>query len=146
MVFSFSCLSLAQAHLPTLNSKNSPPETIEVLKKAINKLKQEDSKRSYYADALAGPQSLLPYDCQPPTVSCVKNCNSRFSDGSCANYGPDYCGPRANCSARCTSRYSDGSCAHYVADFCGPEAQCTPNCRSRYSDGTCASYGEDACY
>jgi hypothetical protein len=80
----------------------------------------------------------------PP--SCVRKCNSRYSDGTCASYGQDYCAPRAVCVPKCNSRYSDGTCASYGADLCGSgRFTCVVKCNSRYSDGTCASYGDDHC-
>jgi hypothetical protein len=82
---------------------------------------------------------------EPPVRSCVRNCSSRFTDGSCASYSSDYCGPDAACAPNCSSRFTDGSCASYSADYCGPDATCTPDCRSRFSDGSCASYGSDVC-
>src|SRR5262245_47662595 len=47
------------------------------------------------------------------SVTCVRRCNSRYSDGSCASWGEDYCGSHATCVQRCVSRYSDGSCASW---------------------------------
>lgn len=85
-------------------------------------------------------------DDEDDNKTCVPNCRSRYSNGSCASYGSDYCGRNASCTENCTSRYSNGTCASYSADYCGDNVSCSPNCTARYSNGECASYGPDSCY
>ncbi|MBI5629532.1 MAG: hypothetical protein HY921_01470 [Elusimicrobia bacterium] len=77
--------------------------------------------------------------------NCVKRCLNRYSDGSCARYGADFCGRGVECVPQCLSRYSDGDCAGYGPDICGRHVRCVPYCESRYSDGSCARYGRDRC-
>lgn len=78
--------------------------------------------------------------------TCVPKCSVRYSNGSCASYGADYCGKNASCAENCTVRYSNGTCASYGADYCGDNVSCSENCTVRYSNGECASYGPDSCY
>lgn len=79
-------------------------------------------------------------------VTCVPNCAVRYSDGSCREFGRDYCGRNAVCVARCSDRYSDGTCRTYDSDFCGEgRASCVRQCVERYSDGNCRDYGADVC-
>ncbi len=79
-------------------------------------------------------------------VNCIPNCTSRWSDGSCREYGSDFCGRDPSCVSHCTSRWSDGSCREYSSDFCGEgSVSCTMNCTSRWSDGSCREYGADIC-
>jgi hypothetical protein len=77
---------------------------------------------------------------------CVAAATSRYSDGTVSQYGPDFCGEQpVNCVAHCTSRYSDGTCSGYGADACGRYVSCAVNCTARYPDGTCSAYGPDRC-
>jgi hypothetical protein len=79
-------------------------------------------------------------------ISCVTNCNGRYSSGQCYSYGSDYCGKGASCVEQCSGRYSSGECYSYSSDYCGDNVTCTANCTGRYSSGQCYSYGPDLCY
>lgn len=81
----------------------------------------------------------------PSPVNCVPNCIDRRSDGTCRNFGADFCGRNPTCAETCSDRRSDGTCRNYGADFCGAWASCSPNCTDRRSDGTCRNYGADIC-
>lgn len=132
-------------------------ENIDKLLQKIELLKNKDLQKS----ALIGSQneffqfqqnlklnSNFDHNCDPDSGSgqrCVRNCKSRWSDGSCSSYDKDFCGPHAACATQCKSRWSDGSCSSYDKDFCGPYASCSENCKSRWSDGSCSSYGPDIC-
>lgn len=84
--------------------------------------------------------------CNGGNVVCVPNCTARYADGSCYQYGPDFCGRRPACIARCSARYSDASCRTWAADLCGEEPlNCAVQCTSRYVDGSCRTYGADHC-
>ena len=84
--------------------------------------------------------------CGGAQQTCVQNCTARYSDGSCREYGADYCGRDPVCTPYCTARYSDGSCREYSADRCGERPlTCAQNCTARYSAGTCREYGPDHC-
>lgn len=84
--------------------------------------------------------------CDGGQGDCVKNCVSRYADGTCRQYGPDYCGRQPVCVAKCESRYADGTCRTYGADACGEAPlNCVANCNSRYTDGTCRTYAADHC-
>lgn len=84
--------------------------------------------------------------CGPAPAKCIPYCTDRYSDGSCRTYGVDICGTDPHCVKRCQSRYSDGSCRQYAADYCGAGVvQCVSNCIERYSDGSCRTYGADIC-
>lgn len=82
----------------------------------------------------------------PQQPECILNCVRRYSDGSCRDYGPDYCGRDPHCVVQCSRRYSDGTCRDYDTDFCAEgRTACVSQCVSRYSDGTCRDYGADVC-
>ena len=81
-----------------------------------------------------------------PHYQCAVNCTHRGIDGSCENYGADFCGPDANCAVNCTQRGIGGNCESYDVDFCGPNANCAENCTHRGIDGSCESYGPDLCF
>lgn len=84
--------------------------------------------------------------CDGGEIECVPNCERRYSDGSCRQYGQDFCARNAVCQAKCQRRYSDGSCREYGADVCGSAPlSCVRQCVARYSDGSCREYGEDIC-
>lgn len=77
---------------------------------------------------------------------CVTNCASRWSDGSCRQYGQDYCGRNPVCIPKCQARFPEGSCRDYGADLCGEAPlRCVQNCTARFSDGSCRDYGPDVC-
>jgi hypothetical protein len=78
-------------------------------------------------------------------TTCVRNCTARWSDGSCREYGPDFCGPDASCTQYCSARWSDGSCREYGPDQCGRDITCTPHCLDRWSNGSCREWGPDIC-
>jgi hypothetical protein len=112
----------------------------------IRQLK-ENTKVTIFEQSLSGTTSPRRHcNDDDDRQSCVRKCNSRYSNGSCASYDSDYCGPNASCVENCVSRYSNGTCASYDADYCGDNVSCMENCTSRYSNGTCASYGPDSCY
>lgn len=71
-----------------------------------------------YFDYRNGRRYFCTLDDQQEPVTCVKRCRSRMSDGSCINYGSDYCGPNASCTPNCTSRLSNGDCNVYGEDIC----------------------------
>lgn len=157
LVFAVCLISVgAQAESPTDLEpvQRASQEKIQELSSQIHALKAKQAHSFLTQVGLI--QAFDSRDCgdrppQPPRPrppeprECVKNCISRFSSGSCASYGPDYCAPAASCAANCISRFSSGSCASYGADVCGPYASCSPNCISRFSSGSCASYGPDVC-
>jgi hypothetical protein len=78
--------------------------------------------------------------------ACARNCEARWSDGTCREYGEDYCGPYAACAAQCVARWSDGSCRDWGADYCGPHASCDSYCAEHWSDGSCRDWGADRCW
>ena len=79
-------------------------------------------------------------------VVCVQKCEWRsLSDGSCLQFGEDFCGHDAQCSVNCTWRSASGQCLNVGADYCGENATCTLNCTWRNASGECLSYGPDRC-
>ncbi len=70
-----------------------------------------------------------------------------MSPPGCGDDG-NHNGGNYSCVPRCASRSSfDGSCNNWGSDFCGDNASCSENCTSRSSfDGSCNSYGPDICY
>ena len=84
--------------------------------------------------------------CVSRPQSCLANCGSRDSNGTCSSYLQDYCGIDPVCVPNCTSRYSNATCSGYGADICGPKPlSCVQRCIARYSNGTCSEYGSDVC-
>ncbi len=149
-VVSFS--SMDEAQLAMEAQKRASEETKTILLEEIRRLK---SSKTEIKNDLSHFNQL--FDMDPTSwdrcddrgrdrYQCVKHCKSRWSDGECRGYEPDFCGPDAKCVAKCTSRWSDGTCRGYESDFCGPNAKCITNCTSRWSDGECRGYGPDTCY
>lgn len=85
--------------------------------------------------------------CTNAPISCIARCAARYSNGSCYQYGQDYCGVQPACTQYCTARYSNGSCYQYGQDICNNDGgvSCVPNCTARYSNGQCYEYGPDIC-
>jgi hypothetical protein len=139
------CLSF-QAHAVESKAEMSARasrETINRLNEQIKSLKGAKTSNEL-STSLSTPLRCIPDPGDGPT-NCVPHCISRFSDGRCAQFTQDFCGPNAACVEHCISRFSDGRCAQYTDDNCGPWASCTENCISRFSDGRCAQYSADIC-
>lgn len=84
--------------------------------------------------------------CDGGGTDCIPHCVDRYNDGSCRDYGPDFCARNPVCVPKATDRYNDGSVRDYAADHCGSgPRQCVAQCNSRYADGTCRDYGGDFC-
>jgi len=123
---------------------------------------EEYAQRAYdsaFRECQSGDQCRTDRDCpfgyecdrgrcvlEDQPVTCIPNCTVRWSDGSCRQYGADFCGRNPSCVTNCSVRWSDGTCRDYGPDFCGEgRVTCTPVCTSRWSDGSCRTWGADIC-
>lgn len=83
------------------------------------------------------------------TVTCVPQCVQRSIQGTCWNFGQDYCGygPGVDCVPRCVQRTIHGTCTNWGSDYCGDfYPECTLHCVKRFiGSGRCLQYGPDAC-
>lgn len=73
--------------------------------------------------AVIQPNTLTTVTCGAGSggqYKCVKFCKGGYyNDGSCVQYGPDYCAINAVCIKNCTGGYyNDGSCVQYGPDKC----------------------------
>src|SRR4051812_28027585 len=67
-------------------------------------------------------------------TSCSSRCTSTVIEyDRIVQANRDYCGASVpNCIPRCKDRYSDGSCRQYDPDYCGRDPHCVAQCNSRY--------------
>jgi hypothetical protein len=119
--------------------------------------------RDVYTRVFADCESGLPTQCRtnldcPSTQrcvsgrcvslpqTCVKNCQVRWNNGECRQYGADYCGVNPVCVPRCNERFTNGDCQDFAPDACGSQPlSCVKNCKERFSDGQCRTHGKDYC-
>jgi hypothetical protein len=84
--------------------------------------------------------------CTAAPVTCVASCNARWANGTCQQFGPDYCASGATCTAHVIERWSNGTAKTYASDYCvAGQGTCIPHCAARWSNGTCKAYDADVC-